>query len=63
MKPEALGAEPHKLLQRLRALGLCEEPEPHVHASWVAQISTRAVACWACNVVVAASKPVVLGLE
>jgi hypothetical protein len=52
MKPEKITGEPHKILQRLRAKDLCEDAEPGVTASWLGQISTRAVARWACNVVV-----------
>jgi hypothetical protein len=52
MKPEKITAEPHKILQRLQAKDLCEDAEPGVTASWLGQISTRAVARWACNVVV-----------
>lgn len=52
MKPEKITEEPHKILQRLRAKNLCEDPEPGVKASWLSQISTRTVARWACNVVV-----------
>lgn len=52
MKPEKITGEPHKILRRLRAKDLCEDTEPGVTASWLGQISTRAVARWACNVVV-----------
>lgn len=52
LKPEKIMGEPHKILQRLRAKDLCEDAESGVIASWLAQISTRAVARWACNVVV-----------
>jgi hypothetical protein len=52
MKPEQITGEPHKLLQRLRAKDLCEDGQPNLTASWLGQISTRAVARWACNTVV-----------
>ncbi len=52
MMPENITGEPHKILQRLRAKDLCEDFGPKVTASWLGQISTRAVARWACNVVV-----------
>lgn len=52
MKPEKITEEPHKILQRLRAKDLCEDAKPGVTVSWLSQVSTRAVARWACNVVV-----------
>ena len=57
MKPEEITGEPHKLLQRLRAKDLCEDGQPGVNASWLGQVSTRAVARWACNTVVAMVEP------
>jgi len=53
MKPEEITGAPHKLLQRLRARDLCADAQPSVNASWLSQISTRAVARWACNTVAA----------
>ena len=53
MKPEKITGDPHKILQRLEANGLCENAEPGVTESWISRVSTRAVARWACNVVVA----------
>jgi len=50
-KPEKITQEPHKIVAALAARGLCERKEPHVKSSWLSQITTRAVARWACNVV------------
>jgi hypothetical protein len=52
MKPEKITGEPHKIIQRLQAKNLCEPQDPHLTGSWLGQVSTRAVARWACNVVV-----------
>lgn len=52
LKPEKLNEDPKKILQRLRAKGICMDDEPGVAQSWLAQITTRAVARWACNIVV-----------
>ena len=51
MKPERVTQEPHKIVAALSARGLCEPENHHVKSSWVHQITTRAVARWACNVV------------
>jgi hypothetical protein len=51
LKPERIEEEPHKIVKALSSMGLCEREDPHARSSWLAQISTRAVARWACNVV------------
>lgn len=51
LKPERITQEPHKIVSALMAKGLCDRVDPHVKSSWVYQITTRAVARWACNVV------------
>ena len=50
-KPQKITQDPHKIVAALAARGLCEPEEPHVKSSWLHQITTRAVARWACNVV------------
>ncbi|MBL8823972.1 MAG: hypothetical protein JNJ77_15400 [Planctomycetia bacterium] len=52
LKPEKITDEPQKILQRFRAMNLCENAEHGVSSSWLGQISTRAVAEWSRNVVV-----------
>jgi hypothetical protein len=53
LKPEEWSPDPHKLVAGLRSKKLCEEsPPPHKAHGWIAQISTRAVARWGCNVAV-----------
>jgi len=51
MKPERINQEPHKIVAALSARGLCDPEDPHAKSSWLHQITTRAVARWACNVV------------
>jgi hypothetical protein len=51
LKPERITEDPHKLVKRIKAKGLCENDPSGSRWSWTAQISTRAVARWACNVV------------
>ncbi len=50
-KPEKITQDPHRILAALVARGLCEREAPHVKSSWLHQITTQAVARWACNVV------------
>jgi hypothetical protein len=50
-KPDNVTQNPHKIVAALAGRGLCEPEQPHVKSSWLHQITTRAVARWACNVV------------
>jgi hypothetical protein len=50
-KPEKITQNPHKIVAGLASRGLCEHETPQVKSSWLHQITTRAVARWACNVV------------
>jgi len=51
MKPERITEDCHKVIKRLAGLNLCADEEPNIKSSWVHQVTTRAVARWACNVV------------
>lgn len=52
LKPEQIKQEPSKIVAALSSMGLCERDDPNTQSSWLHQIMTRAVARWACNVVV-----------
>jgi hypothetical protein len=52
LKPEKISPTPKEIIKMLKAKNICAEPEPKVITSWLSDISTRAVARWACNVVV-----------
>ena len=52
MKPHVIKEEPTKIVAQLAQRDLCH-PWDHMQvSSWVASVSTRAIARWACNVVV-----------
>jgi hypothetical protein len=50
LKPEGI-AKPPAVLEQLRSSGVCAPQKPNETESWLDQISTRAAARWACNVV------------
>jgi hypothetical protein len=51
LKPEQIKPRTHKIVAALSSMKLCSHEDPNVQASWLHQITTRAVAQWACNVV------------
>jgi hypothetical protein len=48
-KPEDVTDKPNRLVAGLAAMQLCKPPSATVAESWLGQVSTRAVARWACN--------------
>jgi len=50
-KPEKIREAPHKIVTALTTRHLCECDDVHVKSNWLHQITARAVARWACNVV------------
>lgn len=51
LKPQVLASEPVSIVAALTNKGLCKPKNPHVHTSFISDISTCATARWACNVV------------